>query len=354
MRLRESILALFGQRRVQEAAPLPERGARKLVIILDWTLSSREVGQETNAGLAAKLLESQGQSDLAVYYEAGLQWEDWGDTIGLMTGHGINGQIRRAYGWLASRYRPGDQIFLMGYSRGAYAARSLAGIIGRIGLLKSASATERNLRALYRLYCEPERWEAARAFAQRHCHDEAEIACVAVWDTVKALGLRLPLLWMLTDKLHAFHDHELGPHVRAGFQALALDETRRAYAPVLWRTGTSLPVRVEQVWFRGTHGDVGGQLGGRVASRPLANIPFVWLMERVAFCGIALPEGWQKAFPRDPDAPSIGPFAGWSKLFWNRWRRRVGTDPSEAIHPSAQSARRAKRAQGPRIRRRSS
>ncbi|MEM1232482.1 MAG: DUF2235 domain-containing protein [Pseudomonadota bacterium] len=325
-------------RRVPPApAPRPARGYRKLVIVLDGTLSSAMPGCETNAGLAARLLRAQAGPDVSVYYEEGLQWRDWGDALSVMTGDGINGQIRRAYGWLASQYREGDRIYLIGYSRGAYAVRSLSGVIGRVGLLKRSRATERHLREVYRLYSAPERVEAARAFAKAHCHASVEVECVAVWDTVKALGVRLPLIWMVTNRLHRFHDHALGDHVRAGFHALARDERRRAYAPVLWQTRPGWRGTLEQVWFRGTHADVGGQLGGRQASRPLSNIPFVWLIERVERAGIPLPEGWQEAYPRDARAPSIGPWAGWSKAFWNRWPRAVGRDPSESIHPSAEA-----------------
>lgn len=67
-------------------------------------------------------------------------------------GPGINRQIRRAYGYLASRYRPGDRIFLFGYSRGAFAVRSLAGIMDRVGLLRADQATERNVQLAYRHY----------------------------------------------------------------------------------------------------------------------------------------------------------------------------------------------------------
>ncbi|MEM6897766.1 MAG: DUF2235 domain-containing protein [Pseudomonadota bacterium] len=338
MTWRARLSRLFGAGFVHTTTTPAARGYRRLVVILDGTLSTLEPGCETNAGLAAKLLREESESDVSVYYEAGLQWRDWRDTLSVMTGDGINGQIRRAYGWLASQYRPGDRIYLIGYSRGAYAVRSLAGIIGRIGLLRREAATERHLREVYRLYCEPTRVAAAHAFADRHCHEDTQIECVAVWDTVKALGLRLPLFWMISTRMHHFHDHALGNHVRAGFHALALNETRRAYTPVLWETRPGWRGTLEQVWFRGNHGDVGGQLGGRHWARPLSNIPFVWLMEKVERAGIALPAGWQDRFPQDVTVRSIGPWSGWGKFFLNRWPRRVGRDPSEAIHPTAAAA----------------
>ncbi|MEL7094839.1 MAG: DUF2235 domain-containing protein, partial [Pseudomonadota bacterium] len=93
------------------------------VIILDGTMSSMVNGCETNAGLAYKLLKYAAASDTTLYYEPGLQWQNWRHTRDIITGRGINRQIKRAYGVLASRYRPGDKIILMGFSRGAYAVR---------------------------------------------------------------------------------------------------------------------------------------------------------------------------------------------------------------------------------------
>jgi uncharacterized protein (DUF2235 family) len=255
-------------------------------------------------------------------------------------GRGINRTIRRAYGHLASRYQPGDRIFLIGYSRGAYAVRSLAEVIDRIGLVKAGHATERAIRDAYRHYETDPHGEAAKAFCARYCHDHVPIEMIGVWDTVKALGLRLPLLWMLTEGRHAFHSAHLGNAVRHGYHALAIDETRAAFAPVLWEaTGDWPGVEVEQMWFRGAHGDVGGQLGGFTPARPLSNIPLVWMLEKAEACGLDLPEGWRGRFRTDPDAPSVGTFRGWGKMFVARRRRVVGRDPSEYVHVSARGTR---------------
>ncbi len=171
---------------------------------------------------------------------------------------------------------------------------------------------------------------------KRFCHEEAAVEMVGVWDTVKALGFRAPVLWRWSEERHAFHNHELGPAIRRGYHALALHETREAYAPVLWTCPEGWEGQVEQVWFRGTHGDVGGQLSGDAAARPLANIPLVWMLGKAEAAGLELPDGWRARFPCDPDAPSIGSTRGWGKLFVLRRRRVVGTDPSEAIHPTAE------------------
>jgi uncharacterized protein (DUF2235 family) len=315
------------------------RGHVTHVLILDGTMSSLEPGCESNAGLAYKLLCEGLHARLSLYYDAGVQWKDWRDTGDVVLGRPMNRRIRRAYGYLASRYRDGDRIILMGYSRGAYAARSLAGLIDRVGLLRAHEATERNILTAFRHYQAGGQSPAARAFTRRFCHDAAPIEMVGVWDTVKALGLRLPVLWRWTEPAHEFHNHHLGPSIRHGYHALALDETRAVYDPVLWQTPDGFNGRVEQVWFRGTHGDVGGQLGGYEPARPLANIPFRWIMGRLEAHGVALPAGWRDRFPADPDAPSVGTWRGWGKLFLIRGARNVGRDPSERLHESVAARR---------------
>jgi uncharacterized protein (DUF2235 family) len=305
------------------------------VVILDGTMSSLHPGQETNAGLTFRLLREGGRRQrMSLYYEPGIQWTSWAQAQDVIQGRGMNRQIRRAYGFLASRYRPGDRIYLFGYSRGAYAVRSLAGVIDRVGLIRADHATERNVTLAYRHYQTAPDAPAARAFAAALCHDAVHIEMVGVWDTVKALGLRLPLLWKLTEAKHAFHTPHLGRSIRHGFHALALDETRDAFAPVLWTSSPDWQGNVEQVWFRGAHGDIGGQLGGFDAARPLSNIPLVWMLDRAEACGLPLPPRWRARFPCDPAAPMAGTFRGAGKLFLLRGRRPIGQDRSEHLHPS--------------------
>ncbi|WP_299298617.1 DUF2235 domain-containing protein [uncultured Tateyamaria sp.] len=319
-----------------DVAP-PRRGRTTHVIIIDGTMSTLEPGDETNAGLTAKLLGDVA-SEVSLYYEPGLQWSQWRRGGDVIFGRGINRQIRRAYGYLASRYRPGDRVFLFGYSRGAYAVRSLAGIIDRVGLLRADAATERNIRDVYRHYeCTPDS-DAAVIFARNNCHSTVEIEMIGAWDTVKSLGLNMPYLWRLSAPRHAFHNHHLGKSVKRGFHALARNETRVAYAPVMWDTSEDWDGHLVQMWFRGTHGDVGGHLTGYSGARPLANVPLVWMLEQAEACGLPLPEGWAARFPQDPNAPSVGTFRGLGRWFITRKPRAVGLDPSERIHPSVAQA----------------
>lgn len=309
----------------------PRRGNVTHVIILDGTMSSLDPDDQTNAGRAYTLLREMG-SEISIYYEPGLQWRDWRSAVDVAMGRGINRQIKRAYGYLASRFRPGDKIYMLGYSRGAYAVRSLAGIMDQVGLLRAECATERNIRDAYRHYENNPAGAAARAFADVHCHERVEIEAIGVWDTVKSLGINAPVLWRLTEPRHAFHNHDLGGTIRNGFQALAFHESRLAFAPVLWETHPGFEGHVEQVWFRGTHGDIGGQLGGYEAARPLANIPLVWLLARIEETGLPMPAGWKLRFEQDIDAPSAGKWRGYGKMFMSRRKRKVGADPSERLH----------------------
>lgn len=313
------------------------RGSTIHVIIIDGTMSSLKEGCETNAGLTYKLLREVG-SPVSVYYEAGIQWSHWRKMGDVIAGRGINRQIRRAYGYLASRYRPGDKIYLFGFSRGAYAARSLAGVIDRVGLLRNENATQRNVRDVYRHYQNAPDSDAAVAFGRSYCHASISIEMIGAWDTVKSLGINAPFLWRLSVPRHAFHSHHLGPNVLRGFHALARSERRVAYAPVMWETKKDWNGQLEQMWFRGTHGDVGGMLGDFEAARPLSNIPLVWMLGKAAACGLPLPDGWAARYPQDPTAPSSGSFRGIGRWLITRKSRAVGLDPSERVHPSVAQA----------------
>ena len=324
--------AWFGRAEAQ-TAQRAHRGPTTHVVIIDGTLSSLDPDLIGNAGLTYRLLEESGRA-VSVYYQPGLQWSHWRKLGDIIAGRGINRQIKAAYSWLASKYEPGDRIFFFGYSRGAYAVRSLAGVIDRVGLLRKEAATERNVRDAYRHYRYTPDSAAAVDFRRLHCHRDIPIEMIGVWDTVKSLGINAPVLWRLSLPKHAFHTHALGPTVRHGFHALARNETRVAYTPVMWTSDQGHAGRLVQMWFRGTHGDLGGQLGGYEAARPLANIPLVWMLEQAESVGLVLPEGWQSRFPQDSEAPSTGSFRGMGRWLFARKPRAVGLDASEHVHPS--------------------
>ncbi len=303
------------------------------IVLFDGTLSSLKPGDESNIGLIYKLLlDLPDISALSIHYEKGIQWKTWSRTRDVIEGRGINRQIRRAYGLLAQRYAPGDRIYFFGYSRGAYAIRSLAGLIDRIGLIRADMLTDAAIETAYDHYREGPDTPAAKAFARAYCHDRTPIEMIGAFDTVKALGFTAPVLWRLSAGQHRFHSTGIVPSVRHVYHALAHDERRKIYTPIPWTTSPETEALVEQVWFRGTHGDIGGMINGMSAARPLSNIPLVWMLSRAEARGLALPEGWRARFPLNPDAPSSSARFGWGSLFVNRRTRRVGLDASERLH----------------------
>ncbi|MGB1235470.1 MAG: DUF2235 domain-containing protein [Planktomarina sp.] len=320
-------LLKIGQPKVM--ATQTKAASKTIVIMIDGTLSSLKHGHETNVGLVKRQLANVEDENIRIYYEPGLQWTTWRSAWDVMTGNGIEHQIRRAYGALASWYEPGDRIILVGYSRGAYAVRSLAGVIDRVGLLKRVNATDRQVRKAWNYYAyDP---NGAGVFAQIYCHPHVPIAALGVWDTVKALGLRLPLLWRLTEGRHAFHNHRLGTCTEAGFQALALDETRVAYSPVIWQGRDDWHGVLEQRWFEGTHSELGGQLDGDVTYRGLSNLSLAWMLKCLSEKGLPLPEGWQGQLHLDPDLKTRGQRGRFRWLFLARKRRPWGRYRSEEI-----------------------
>ena len=212
---------------------MPDRAPRTHVYIIDGTFSRLTEGHETNAGLTYRLLAETGQTAAqSVGYHSGVQGRGWRKWIDAAAGYGINEAIMDGYAHLASRYRPGDRIVLIGYSRGAYAVRSLAGWIGRVGLIRARHAMHRRVVRSFRYY-EARRLSAqGRRFADRYCHRDVHIEMVGVWDTVSALGLPYPLLNRLAPMVTDFHDDRVGDGVRHAFHALAIDETRGAYDPI--------------------------------------------------------------------------------------------------------------------------
>lgn len=311
------------------------RPNRTHVFIIDGTLSRLQTGDETNAGLLYKLLTEQPAQTLqTVGYHPGVQASGLRKWIDVAAGIGINQSILQGYAALCSRFHQGDKIMLFGYSRGAYAVRSLAGFISRIGLIRKEEATERRIERAFRYYEATRLSPAAEAFCDAYCHSGIEIEVLGVWDTVKALGLPYPILNRLAPMATEFHDHSLTANTKHAYQALALDENRRSYTPLPWRIDRDYPGKVSQMWFSGAHPDIGGQVAERPVARTLSNIPLVWMLENAEECGLLLPKDWRHEFPQNPATSMLGAYHGHAKLFISRGPRQITESSGEAIHPS--------------------
>ena len=310
---------------------------RTHVVIMDGTLSRLVEGEETNAGLLYKLVsELLPRTDLRVTYHPGIQGSGFRKWVNIAAGVGINLTICAGYSALSRAYAPGDKILLFGFSRGAYAVRSLAGMIGRVGLLKAEHMNSRRVQRAFRHYEINNDGPAAASFSRAYCHEDIKIEVVGVWDTVKALGLPYPVLNRIAPMATEFHDHTLSPSILNAFQALALDETRSAYKPILWNSEEDWPGHLQQLWFPGTHSCIGGNIEGFQPTRPLSNIPFRWMLENAAMCGLPLPADWRTRFPTDPAAEMLGAYEGLSKLFIFRAPRKACDTQFDDLHSSVE------------------
>ena len=212
------------------------------------------------------------------------------------TGLGLKNKILRAYQAIATAYQPGDKIFLFGFSRGAYTARSLAGLIGLCGIPQQPTSEE-TLESLlqkafnvYRIRNVDTRKTKAIEYTQKYSHKDGnklvnDIHFIGVWDTVGALGVPWwPFRWIMRSR-YIFHDITLAPHIRHAHHAMAIDERRRLFAPTPWVQSTVTTTQdVEQVWFPGVHANVGG---GYVDSG-LADRALLWMCLRATKADLGL------------------------------------------------------------------
>ena len=229
--------------------------------------------------------DAPGTGEQLKYYHRGVG-TTWGSRmLGGMFGYGLSKNIRDGLLWLAAHYRPGDDIYLFGFSRGAYTARSLGGLIGRCGIPREPIPGL--IDTAYRFYRDRIRdpdGSAVKAFRATYTWKENDIKFIGVWDTVGALGLPLHDIWFGKD-WYRFHDTQLGGGVRNAFHAIALDEHRPDFAATVW----TLPKEreeplshLEQRWFPGSHADV----GGGYSQGKLYQLPLRWMQERAAACGL--------------------------------------------------------------------
>lgn len=253
--------------------------------------------------------------------EGGLVERLLGGGIGL----GLSRNILGAYRWLCDHYRKGDRIFLFGFSRGAYTVRSLGGLIGRCGLLDLGAASDRQAwEAVERVYQhgyrqrEPAaRWSADSRFLAGDLPDgKPAIHLIGVWDTVGSLGVPDDLL--LLDQLldnpgdYRFHDTDLGVAVRHARHAVAMDEQRASFAPTLW-TGGERPAdgSFKQLWFAGTHGDV----GGGYTEYGLSDGALKWMIDEATALGLHVAPALASQLLPDPRGPIHDSLTGvWKHL----------------------------------------
>jgi len=330
---------------------------QRLVLCLDGTWNQQDSG--TNVYHLANLIKEgevaapDGTWRQRVEYQPGVGTGVLDSITGGGFGIGLSRNVREAYDWLVEQYREGDEIYVFGFSRGAFTARSLVGLISKCGLVRRGApippeelwhayqilgrhrnartgmepaanwwerlagkrkAPFRELQVLRR-----ETWEKIDPrFKIKDPVNRAErllvewsrrvpIHCVGVFDTVGALGLNALAIPWLRDHTAQFHDARLTTLVLNGFQALAVDEHRTSFAPIPWyrETDAGIPQnetanggRIEQRWFTGAHSNVGGGYEDDI----LAQFSLAWMIEEVSRLGLVF-----RSVGKDDPNPAASP-----------------------------------------------
>jgi uncharacterized protein (DUF2235 family) len=216
----------------------------------------------------------------------------WYDRVaGGVFGAGLDLHIIEGYRTLAEMYDVGDEVYVLGCSRGAYTARSLVGMVRNCGLVRAGLASWASAVAygIYRTRDDGPDSQAATAF-RSHFAREITVRFLGVWDTVGSLGIPLRLADTLNRDFYAFHDLRLSNIVANACHALALDEHREDYTAALWEPTEAPGQKLEQRWFVGAHADVGGgyaDAAGR-AERRLSDMALRWMQDQAASLGLGL------------------------------------------------------------------
>jgi uncharacterized protein (DUF2235 family) len=198
--------------------------------------------------------------------------------LGGIFGDGLFQKIKDGYSAIASIYEPGDEVFLFGFSRGAYTVRSLAGMITHCGL----PANNPDLKMVDAVF------EAYRNRSGYSLHP-ATIKMIGVWDTVGSLGI--PAIFGGVSSRHGFLDTGLNPNIENAYHAIALDERRVEFPATLW-TGTPAEGQtVEQRYFAGVHCDVGGGYPNDATGTALSTITLSWMMTKARALGLVFDLG---------------------------------------------------------------
>src|SRR5262245_23741441 len=281
-----------------------------LVICCDGTWNSADQEQDkvtgelcvTNVLKVACRLKKKTDAGMPqiVYYDQGVGTGNFIDRVqGGATGEGLEGNINDTYRFLIANYEPGDRIYLFGFSRGAYTARSIAGMVRRCGILKRKFVTEYpNAKALYRRNVPADDAEAIKFRQQYGIEPNTNVHCVGVWDTVGALGIPLRAFAMANQRKYQFLDTSLSRTVKFAFHALAVDEHRGPFKPTLWDNEPAAGQTVQQVWFAGAHSDV----GGGYPDHRLSDIALAWMMQAATTAGLEFDPDVVQTLGANPDS----------------------------------------------------
>jgi uncharacterized protein (DUF2235 family) len=341
-------------------------GSKNIIICSDGTGNSTIKGRGTNVFKLFEAIDVNGHRTDArlcrqlAFYDDGVGTESlkWLRIFAGATGYGLSRNVKQLYRELCRVYEPGDGIYLFGFSRGAFTVRTLAGLINDCGILDARrypteDGYRKQVRDAYTAYRTKYRALLTRAlrtgptadtFKREFARSDAPpepIRFLGVWDTVDAVGLpfKLSYFWNRVVWQYKFETPTLGDAVARACHALALDDERAAFAPVLWdERDPSTCRRVEQVWFPGAHSNV----GGGYPQQGMSLVALDWMMKQAEQAGLRFVAHTREEYATvhsfadklyDPRA-GLGMFYRWKPRDVCELARRCGIE-APVIHTSA-------------------
>jgi uncharacterized protein (DUF2235 family) len=247
---------------------------RTIVVLFDGTAEDRLAINKpaTNIGRFADQVRKRRDSSVVIMYNRGVATSEehglpFSKIPGLILGKGISQIVRDVYLAVVDNYRPGDSLYLLGYSRGAAAAWELACLLDRLGVPRSSTAARKLARNAFKKLRKKVRgrWTAADLEFEKD-RVPVPIKFLGLFDCVVATGALI-------------HINRLPASVQAAYHAVAIDERRRHFAPTL------LPPGALEVWFTGAHSNIGG---GTTIGTTLGDIALQWMLENAARHGLPL------------------------------------------------------------------
>ena len=268
------------------------------------------------------------------YYDSGVGTDGsaFEHFFGGSMGAGLFQKVQDGYEFLSFVWDPGDEIYIFGFSRGAYTARSLGGMIALFGVPNKNldNQTVKRIFDGYRLSDHTQRLAAKAELNTQYGLADVNIRMVGVWDTVGALGIPGHLFNEFDQDKYGFLDTTLSPCVEKAFHAISIDERRASFPPTFWSnpdgTYRANDSQVQQVWFPGVHCDV----GGGYTETQLSNITLRWMVDNAKSCGLAFDEVALEAClgpkPFNPNGPAHDE---WKIIPWGMPKHRAV--PSTAV-----------------------
>ena len=279
--------------------------SKRIVICADgtWSRPEKDLQEDfpTNVLRLARAIKPVGanQTPQQVFYDWGVG-SYYDQVVGGATGKGLHKNIMDDYRYIVQNYSPGDELYLFGFSRGAYTVRALCGLINNCGIIKRPDAPL--LQKAFNHYKKsgpahaPQGSESVK-FRNEHSHKSREIKFVGVWDTVGAMGIPFSFLGLFDDK-DEFYDTKIGGNVRIARHALAIDEHREDFVPTIWLPKENMDM--QQVWFAGAHSDIGGSYKPDKDGSFSSDIPLAWMIQEAVKSDLAVESHLKQSLTTNP------------------------------------------------------